>query len=230
MGQVDFVIEVADARAPVTTRNPDIDELIAERPRLLLLSQEDLAEPEALSVWVDRLKGQGLQVVTASLADQTGLNKAKARIRGWIGRVKRGSGPIAEGFEDPGLRLPSRHPECRAAGNRRRHPQHRQVHPHTLNGRPRVMVGAKPGVTRNLQWINAGRDVQLLDSPGLLWPRLESGSSALKLAWLGSVGEGAYDHLEAAAALSDGFSTTAPSLVRPVRPPAGGGRAPGRGS
>ena len=82
VGQVDFVIEVADARAPVTTRNPDIDELIAGRPRLLLLSREDLAEPEALSVWVDRLKGQGFEVVTASLADPTGVNQAKARIRG----------------------------------------------------------------------------------------------------------------------------------------------------
>ena len=75
------------------------------------------------------------------------------------------------------------------------------------------MVGAKPGVTRNLQWVNVSSDVQLLDTPGLLWPRLESGSSALKLAWLGSVGEGAYDHLEAAAGLVRWFLDNRPQAL-----------------
>lgn len=215
MKQVDFVIEVADARAPATTRNPDIDDLIAERPRLLLLSKEDMAEPEALSLWVERFQAQGLDVVTASLLDQASINHANARIHRWIDQTKGSTrSPTGRLHNVPGLRLPQA--SSRRAVRRGLIVGIPNTGKSTLirsMGGQGVRVGAKAGVTRSLQWINARADVQLLDSPGILWPRAESGRAALILAWLGSVGDGAYDHVDAALGLGAWLLCDRPSIL-----------------
>ncbi|HLS90947.1 MAG TPA: ribosome biogenesis GTPase YlqF [Limnochordia bacterium] len=201
MAEVDFVIEVADARAPVSTRNPDLDELIASRPRLLVLTKEDLAEPEALSFWVEEYRRQGLEVVTASLLDAKSASAARARLRSWIHalRLKRGRRMPLQSI--PGLRLPRVAQGAVQRGLVVGIPNTgKSTLIRSLGGR-HVAVGAKAGVTRGLQWVKVSRDVQLMDSPGILWPRLESGATALKLAWLGCVGDGAYDREEAALGL-----------------------------
>lgn len=211
--QVDFVIEVADARAPATTRNPEIDELIQERPRLLILSKEDLADPEALSRWKERLRAGGLDVVTASFVDQGSVNRAKAYILRWIERTRMPARSGARGLPNvPGLRLPRSSAVRRGlvAGI----PNTGKSTLIRAMGGKGVAVGAKAGVTRGLQWINAGPGIQLLDSPGLLWPRAETGNTALKLAWLGSVGDGAYDPVEAALGLVRWLLSDRPWVLR----------------
>lgn len=214
--QVDFVIEVADARAPATSRNPDIDELIQGRPRLLLLSKEDLAEPEALSHWRRRWEAEGLEVIAASFVQQASVNRAKTRILRWLDGVKDPGRASPAGLEHvPGLRLPR---------SSTRAPVRRGLVvglPNTgkstfiraMGGRG-VAVGAVAGVTRSLQWVNAGAGVQLLDSPGLLWPRAESGEAALVLAWLGLVGDAAYDPVEAGLGLAAWLISQRPDVLR----------------
>lgn len=208
---VDFVVEVADARAPVSTRNPEIAGLVRGRPRLLLLAKADLAEPGSLSRWVHALEARGVETLAVTLTGETRSTAILSRLRSWIDRnrssMRRGALPL-RGID--GVRLP------KGAGTR---PIRGLVVgiPNTgkstlirsLGGRG-VRVGARAGMTRGLQWVNIGGDVQLLDSPGLLWPRLETGMTALKLAWLGCVGQGGFDRVEAALGLIEWFAARDP--------------------
>lgn len=169
---VDGLLEVADARVPVSSRNPDLAELTA-KPRLIVLTKADLADPQATEGWKEYWQAQGESVVAANLLRGQGLKE----IRQWVGKTF------------PQLR---RLPRLLVAGIPN---VGKSTLINGLTGRRGAAVGARPGVTRGKQWLSAP-GMQLLDSPGLLWPKFEDQEAAKRLVLVASIRDEVVDPVE----------------------------------
>ncbi len=197
MKQVDFVIEVADARAPRSTRNPELEPLINERPRLLVLAKADLADAGATRAWRDRYAEESVHAVSASLLD----SKEVRRIRSGLQRItQRLGGSQGRAPKIPGVRMP-RTSRSGFRGMVVGMPNTGKSSLIRALGGGRVAKGDRPGVTRGVQDLSLGESLTLLDTPGMLWPRAVEGKTALHLAWLGCVGERSFDLVAAGVAL-----------------------------
>lgn len=181
---VDLVIEVLDARIPVSSRNPDIDALAAGKARLLVLNKADLADERENTRWVRYYKEQG---ITAVLTD--------ARNRG---SVKNLMPAITEACREKTER-------DRARGMKERPIRTmiagipnvgKSTFINSFSGKAMTKTGNKPGVTRGKQWIRLGGRVELLDTPGLLWPKFEDKTVGENLALIGSINDQILDEGE----------------------------------
>lgn len=186
---VDLLIELADARVPESSRNPDIDSLCAGKPRILILNKADLADASRTQRYAETVRAQGIPVIVMD------------------SRTRKDAGAVRSAMETA----------CRARieKDRRRGIVNRPLRAmvagipnvgkstliNTLAGRGSARVGNKPGVTRGKQWISLGRNIQLLDTPGILWPKFEDPSVGMKLAAVGSISDEILDAQELAAYL-----------------------------
>ena len=175
MNLIDLVIELVDARIPMSSRNPDIDELGKNKARLILLNKADLADDKASSAWMSFFKEKGYYVV-----------KVDARNKGCMKAI---SSVIAEACKEKTER------------DRKRGIKNRPVRAmvvgipnvgkstfiNTFAGKACAKTGNKPGVTKGKQWIRLNKSVELLDTPGILWPKFEDQSVGLRLALIGSI-------------------------------------------
>ena len=175
MKLIDLVIELVDARIPMSSRNPDIDELGKNKARLILLNKADLADDKASSAWMSFFKEKGYYVV-----------KVDARNKGCMKAI---SSVIAEACKEKTER------------DRKRGIKNRPVRAmvvgipnvgkstfiNTFAGKACAKTGNKPGVTKGKQWIRLNKSVELLDTPGILWPKFEDQSVGLRLALIGSI-------------------------------------------
>lgn len=196
--QVDFVIEVADARAPRSTRNPELEPLINERPRLLVLAKADLAEAGATRAWRSHFAAESLDVIDASLLDGSQVRRIRDALRRITRGLDRGRGatpPSIRGVAMPRFGRPPARGMVVGMPNTGKSSLIRSL------GGGKVATGNRPGVTRGVQELTLGERLTLLDTPGLLWPRGVRGKVALHIAWLGYVGERSYDVMEAGLAL-----------------------------
>lgn len=172
---IDLVIELVDARIPLSSRNPDIDELGKNKARLILLNKSDLADANASDAWMDFFKKKGYFAV-----------KLDSRNKG---NMKAISSVIAEACKEKTER------------DRRRGIKNRPVRAmvvgipnvgkstfiNTYAGRACAKTGNKPGVTKGKQWIRLNKSVELLDTPGILWPKFEDQTVGLRLALIGAI-------------------------------------------
>jgi ribosome biogenesis GTP-binding protein YlqF len=168
---VDLVIEVVDARIPVSSRNPIIDELIKSRRRIIILNKSDLSDGRANDAWSDYFKKQNCDVLLMNCMTGYGVpqllkllvsiqeEKNEGKIR------KRPLRMMIVGVPNVGKS---------SLINR-------------LTGKKSAKTGNKPGVTRGKQWLNLENDMQLLDTPGILWPKFEDPKVGLNLAFCGSI-------------------------------------------
>lgn len=172
---IDLVIELVDARAPLASRNPDIDELGRNKARLILLNKADLAEERWNEAWREYFEGQGFFCVKVNSRKGGGLKSIQGviqeackekierdRKRGILNRPVRA---MVVGIPNVG----------------------KSTFINTLAGKAAAKTGNKPGVTKGKQWIRLNKSVELLDTPGILWPKFEDQSVGLKLAWIGSI-------------------------------------------
>ena len=174
---VDIVVELADARIPISSRNPDINAICGEKPRVLLLNRADQADPQMNRAWVEQLqqtqklsaaavdsRGGGnvgqltVSMVRRALADQI----AKWRERGQVGRPVRA---MVVGVPNVG----------------------KSTFINRVAGRKSAKAGDRPGVTRGKQWVSVDAGLELLDTPGILWPKFEDETTGLHLAFTGAV-------------------------------------------
>ena len=159
---VDAVCEILDSRIPVSSRNPDVDELTAGKPRLVVLNRVDQADPEATKRWTAYFRGKGYAVLESDAKGGMGTAKFAAAVRelladklrayaekGMAGRVVR---VMILGIPNVG----------------------KSTFINKVAGRKAAIAGDKPGVTRGKQWINIDAGLDLLDTPGILWPRFDS--------------------------------------------------------
>ncbi len=172
---VDLVIELVDARIPVSSRNPDIDTLGKGKARLILLNKSDLADERKNEGWTEFFKKKGYYVVRMDARNK--------------GSMKQVSAIIAEACKE------------KAERDLRRGIKNRPVRAmvvgipnvgkstfiNTFAGKACAKTGNKPGVTKGKQWIRLNKNVELLDTPGILWPKFEDQSVGLRLALIGSI-------------------------------------------
>jgi ribosome biogenesis GTPase A len=170
---VDMVIEIVDSRIPVSSRNPIIDEIISGKPRIIVLGKADLADEDETKAWCDRLgKGAGVRRVMA-LNLQSGENikkllkalEAEQEKRNAERSVKRPLRIMIVGVPNVGKS---------SLINR-------------LTGKKSAQTGDRPGVTKGKQWLTLSNGMQLLDTPGILWPKFEDPQVGLDLAFCGSI-------------------------------------------
>ncbi len=171
---IDVVVEILDARIPFSGRNPHFDDIIKNKPRLLVLNKSDLSDKNRTSRWIDWYAKQGLKVIPISCATGAGintvLNEARKLIQDKIDREKEKGRNRTLKIMMVGI------PNVGKSSLINR-----------LIGKASTKTGDKPGVTRGKQWLRIKGDTELLDTPGILSPKFEDQSIAMKLAYTGAI-------------------------------------------
>ncbi|EGC68458.1 ribosome biogenesis GTP-binding protein YlqF [Enterococcus casseliflavus ATCC 12755] len=172
---VDIVFELVDARLPISSRNPMLDQLLQQKPRLILINKADLADPVQTKKWEHYFQAQGYLALAINAQDNQGVKAivptAKQVLKEKIARDKaRGLKPRAIRAMVIGI------PNVGKSTLMNR-----------LVGKKIAQTGNKPGVTKGQQWLRFGTDLELLDTPGILWPKFEDPEIGKKLALTGAI-------------------------------------------
>ena len=171
MKMVDAVIEVIDARIPVSSRNPIIDELVKSKPKIIALNKSDLADGEASKVWAERFRNEGNRVLLMNCMSGTGI-KELFRILEKMEAQKNKDKVRQKPYRLMIVGVPNVGKSSLI--NR-------------MTGKKSAQTGDRPGVTKGKQWLRLQNNMQLLDTPGILWPKFEDPKVGLNLAFCGSI-------------------------------------------
>ncbi len=172
---IDIIYELVDARIPLSSRNPMIDEIIQHKPRLILLNKADLADPEKTKEWIDYFSSQGHKAIAINSQAGSGLHQitstSKEILREKLEKMK------SKGIKPRAIRamivgIPN-------VG--------KSTFINRLAKKNIAKTGNTPGVTKAQQWIKVGKELELLDTPGILWPKFEDQEVGLKLALTGAI-------------------------------------------
>ncbi|MBQ1730444.1 MAG: ribosome biogenesis GTPase YlqF [Oscillospiraceae bacterium] len=172
---VDAVCEVVDARIPRSSRNPEVGELIGGKPRMLILNRADQADPALTDRWAENFKAQGLYVIKTDAKSGKGTNAFQNAVRGLLKdkiEYYRERGQTGRLLRIMILGIPN-------VG--------KSSFINRVAGRRAAEASDRPGVTRGKQWINIGGGIEMLDTPGLLWPKFEDKEVGEHLAFTGAV-------------------------------------------
>lgn len=197
---IDVVVELVDARAPKASRNPDFDDLFAAKTRVVLLNKSDLADAGSTQRWVDSYRKQGIYAAALSSAGASAKKVA-------LPLFTRAAQPCVEARKAKGVNKVVR---ILVAGVPN---VGKSTFINRIAGQNRTQTGDRPGVTKGKQWVKVTPHLELLDSPGLLWPKLEDNRLATHLAFLGSINDEILSIEELAQALLVTLRTLAPEQL-----------------
>ncbi len=172
---VDVVVEITDARIPYSSRNPEMDRLVGSKPRLLLLNKADSADETVTSMWIDYYKRKGIAVIATDCRSGKNVSKFYAVLKELM------SDKIAQ-WEAHGMK--GRPIRIMIVGIPN---VGKSSFINRLAGSKRAKVEDRPGVTRGKQWVSLEGDIELLDMPGVLWPKFEDKNVGERLAFTGAV-------------------------------------------
>ena len=202
MGHMDAVCEIVDARIPRSSRNPDVDEMAAGKPRLIVLNRVDQADPAATKRWAEYFRKKGYAVIEVDAKSGRGVqqfapavrNLLKDKIRayeekGQVGRVLR---LMVLGIPNVG----------------------KSTFINKVSGRKTAKAEDRPGVTRTKQWVPIDKTLELMDTPGILWPKFEDPTVGVKLAFTGAIRDDVLDREELAARLLEYLVEHYPDAVQ----------------
>ena len=186
---VDIAVELCDARIPISSRNPQIDEILGGKPSLLILNKASLADPQVSARWKEYYKNQGKTAIFTDCITGEGINEiipaireilkeklARFEAKGMVGRMPR---VLIIGITNAG----------------------KSTLVNKLSGAKRVKAEDRPGVTRENQWVTIKNSIELLDTPGILWPKFEDERTGLRLAFTGAIRDEILDREEIAVSL-----------------------------
>ena len=188
--QVDAVCEIVDARIPMSSRNPDIDAICGSKPRILVLNRMDLADPNATKQWAAYFKKRGMSVIATDCKTRKGIGDFVPAARA----------ACAEKLERDAKRGMNRPLRVMVVGIPN---VGKSTLINQISGRKGAKAENRPGVTRGKQWVTVDSGLQLLDTPGILWPKFEDPEVGMMLAYTGAVKEGVIDLEELACRLME---------------------------
>ena len=174
---IDVAIEMLDSRLPISSRNPMIDDILRDKPRLIILNKADLADPEATRKWLAYFKEQGHVAYPVDASTGTGIKEIPEQVKLLLkDKIDR---QIAKGMNPRAMRalivgIPN-------VG--------KSTLINRMAGKSIAITGDRPGVTKGQQWIKTGGSLELLDTPGILWPKFEDQTVGYKLAVTGAIKE-----------------------------------------
>lgn len=184
---VDAVCEIVDARIPLSSRNPDIDAICGNKPRMLILNRIDMADPNLTRRWADYFREKGMVVLETDCKSRIGIDRFAVAVRGLLkeklqrytekGQIGRTLRIMVVGIPNVG----------------------KSTFINQVAGRKSAKAENRPGVTRGKQWITVEKGLEMLDTPGILWPKFEDPEVGRKLAYTGAVKDNVVD-VEALAA------------------------------
>ena len=178
--QVDAVCEIVDARIPMSSRNPDIDSICGNKPRIIILNRMDLADPAATKRWAEYFKSKGMAVVITDCKSRRGINNFQPAVRSVL--QEKIARDAAKGMNRPLRVMIVGIPNVG-----------KSTLINQISGRKGAKAENRPGVTRGKQWVTVDSGLLLLDTPGILWPKFEDPNVGLMLAYTGAVKEGILD-------------------------------------
>ena len=197
----DVAVEIVDARAPLSTRNPDLDKMLGTKPRVIILNKEDLADNNLTRAWQQYFSDRGWNAVSFCAKKQGGREKL-------LHAIQRAAQPLIDRWAQKGANkivrvMISGIPNVGKSSII-----------NCLSGGQRAKTGATPGVTRGKQWVRLSPTLELLDTPGILWPKLEDEQGAKRLAFLNAIRDEVLEQEEIAVGLVENLQTAAPKAIQ----------------
>ena len=199
---VDVVVELLDARSPLSSANPVLREIVGDKPRVIVLNKADLADEAATRAWVKYFAAEGIAAVPVDAVKGRGVKEL-------VQAITKCAKPKTDKLVQHGAK--ARAARCMILGipnvgkssliNR-------------LSGGAKTKVENRPGVTRAKQWIRLGAQLELLDMPGILWPKFEDQQAALHLAFTGAINDNVYDVASVVLLLLDTLRTKYPVYLK----------------
>jgi ribosome biogenesis GTPase A len=198
--RVDAVVELCDARLPRSSRNPDLDALCAGKRRALVLNKSDLADPAATSAWISKAQAGGVDAVA--------FDALKGKAREALGAIERASSRAYERAAARGINKTIRVMVVGVPN------VGKSAFINKLSGRAAAKTADRPGVTRAAQWVRVADRLELLDTPGLLWPKIDDREASRRLAYLGTIRDEILDQESLAEDLLRELMDVSPDAVR----------------
>jgi len=199
--QVDAVCEIVDARIPASSRNPDIDAICGNKPRIVILNRMDLADPAATKRWAAYFREKGMAAVATDCKTKRGIGEFEPAVRSVLKEklerdaakgMKRALRVMIVGIPNVG----------------------KSTLINQISGRKGAKAENRPGVTRGKQWVTVNSSLLLLDTPGILWPKFDDPDVGMKLAYTGAVKEDVIDLEELACRLMELLNKRYPQSLR----------------
>lgn len=199
---VDAVVEVSDARIPESSRNPILDELLGNKPRIMIMNKCDVADERATNAWKSYYESRGIGVIVCDCRSGKGLNKFLPTIKRLLSDIierRKARGMIGKALRLMVVGIPN-------VG--------KSSFINRMANSKKTKVGDRPGVTRGKQWVSIDKDVELLDMPGILWPKFEDKDVAQRLAFTGAVKDEVIDVAALARSLGELLLRDYPELIK----------------
>ena len=199
---VDAVVEVTDARIPESSRNLILDDLLGNKPRVMIMNKCDVADENATIAWKKYYESRGIYVIVCDCRSGKGLNKFLPSVKRMLSDViqrRKARGMIGKALRLMVVGIPN-------VG--------KSSFINRMANSKKTKVGDRPGVTRGKQWVSIDKDVELLDMPGILWPKFDDKNVAQKLAFTGAVKDDVVDTVALARSLGELLLSDYPELIK----------------
>ncbi len=198
---VDVVVEMLDARIPRSSTNPMLNELMGDKPKVIVLNKIDMADEVKTEKWLNTFKASGHEAVKIDCSSGKGVKQL-------LEAVSKAAAPVIEKWRKKGVKNRSVRVMIVGVPN-----VGKSTLINRLVGRNKVVAADRPGVTRGQQWITIAKGLELLDTPGILWPKFEDVEIGFSLAVTGSVKEEVFDREQAVRLLVDKLQEEYPGVL-----------------